>query len=271
MRVRILLGFALVAACQAVAQTGKPAESFEVASVKAVSDSGGPPNGFSMTPRRSGGRISWVTNPVLLLRYAYHLPDWRIVRADKSDKNGEEPFYAIEATMDAAATDDQVRLMLQKLLVDRFRIASHREMKEVQGYALVVARNGPKIKPVAAGETPAMPAYLSGKSAEAFSGRILTSAEGKGTSALTGRGVTMAQLVDELSAQLNTLVLDRTGMAGNYYFGFKFLRVGSVPAPDTEGMTIFDAVQSELGLRLEKQKGTVEVLVVEHLEKPGEN
>jgi uncharacterized protein (TIGR03435 family) len=81
----------------------------------------------------------------------------------------------------------------------------------------------------------------------------------------------MAQLAETLSTTLGTLVLDRTGVAGNYYFGFKFLSVRNSPGDDTEGSTIFTAIQDELGLRLEKQKGSVEVLVVDHLAKPSEN
>jgi len=270
MKAPTLAGIAVLVACQALAQTGKPSEAFEVASVKLVPGSD-LPVGFSMTPRRSGGRISWVTNPALLLRYAFGLPDWRIVRTDTRDKNSGEPFYAIEATMDASASEDQVRTMLRNLLVDRFGLRSHRETNTVQGYALVVAKAGPKIKAALPGEIPPMPAYLAGKSPEAFDGRIMTSKEGKSTSALMGRGVSIAQLADELSANLNTLVLDQTGMTGRYYFGFKFLTVRDVPAADVEGSTIFDALQNELGLRLEKQKGPVEVLVVDHFERPSEN
>jgi uncharacterized protein (TIGR03435 family) len=116
-----------------------------------------------------------------------------------------------------------------------------------------------------------MPEYLAGKPAEAIEGRILTSVEGRGTSALTGRGVSMTQLAEELSATLGTLVLDQTGTTGNYYFGFKFLSVRNSPAEDVQGSTIFTALREELGLRLEKQKGPVEVLVVDHFEKPSAN
>ncbi len=93
--------------------------------------------------------------------YAYHLPAWRVSGTDK-----DHTFYAIEATMDASASEDQVRLMYRKLLVDRFKLATHRETKEAQGYALVAAKNGPKLKAAAGtGETPPMPEYLSGKPA----------------------------------------------------------------------------------------------------------
>lgn len=263
------MSIAVLIASQSLAQTQTPALSFEVASVKAVSSSGpGLPPGFSMTPRRSGGRFSWTATPAFLLRYAWNLPDWRIVR---TDKNNEQSFYAIDATMDASATEDQVRLMLRKLLADRFQLASHPETKEVQGYALVVAKSGPKIKAAAPGEAHSMPEYFAGKSAAAFKGRILVTMEGRGTSALTGRGVSTAQLAEALSTELGTLVPDRTGMTGNYYFGFKFLSVRTIPADDVDGSTLFTAVEDELGLRLEKQKGPVEILVVDHFEKPSEN
>ena len=230
MKILACIGVAVLLAWSAFGQT------FEVASVKAVPDPGqGLPKGFSLTPRRSGGRISWITDPVLLLRYAFNLPDWRIVRMDKDH---DEAFYAIDATMEEAATDDQVRAMLQNLLVTRFGLVSHRESREVQGYALMVGKNGLKIKPSAAVDAPPMPDYMGNKSAAAFERRIFVSGEGKGTSALTGRGVSMAQLADTLSAELGTLVFDQTGVAGNYYFGFKFLSPRNSPGDDTEGASI---------------------------------
>jgi uncharacterized protein (TIGR03435 family) len=138
-----------LAACQSFAQNSPPASSFDVASVRVLRSWQGPvPDDFSVNPRRSGGRISWTTNLGLLLRYAYNLPDWRIARTDK-----DQSFYAISATMNATATEDEVRLMLQNLLVDHFKFASHRETKEVQGYALLVGKNGPKIKASVPSET----------------------------------------------------------------------------------------------------------------------
>ena len=116
-----------------------------------------------------------------------------------------------------------------------------------------------------------MPEYFATMPTDAFEGRIMTTMEGKGIAALTGRGVSTSQLADELSAMLRTLVLDKTGMTGSYYFGFKFLSPRNGPGDDPEGSTIFIALQDELGLRLDKQKGTVEVLVVDHFGKPSEN
>jgi uncharacterized protein (TIGR03435 family) len=264
MKVPVFLGILTLFAWPAFGQT-----AFEVASVKVVPDPAqGLPASFSDTPKRSGGRISWTTNQTFLLRYAFDLPDWRIARLDKD--NGDS-FYAIDATMNESATDGQVRVMLQNLLVTRFGLVSHRENREVQGYALVAAKSGLKVKPAVAGETPALPDYMGKKPVAAFEGRIFVSKAGKGISSLTGRGVSMAQLADTLSNTLGTLVMDRTEVSGNYYFGFKFLSLRNGPGGDTEGATIFTAIQDELGLRLEKQKGAVEVLVVDRLAKPTEN
>jgi bla regulator protein blaR1 len=257
------IGIGVINASVLLAQSPQ-VSAFEVASVRVLQ--GGPPDSFFLGLRRSGGRISWTTNLGLLLRYAYNLPDWRIVRTDK-----DQSFYAIDATMDTSATEDQVRLMLQTLLADRFKLVSHREAREVQGYALVLAKNGPRIKSSLPGEVHPMPEYAAGKPPDPFEGRVFVSMEGKGTSALTGRGVSTAQLAETLSATLGTLVLDQTGMTGNYYFGFKFLSVQNNPSDEVEGSTIFSALQDELGLRLEKQKGPIEVLIIDHVERPSEN
>jgi uncharacterized protein (TIGR03435 family) len=263
MRIPTLMNIAALMACQSFAQTATNSPSFEVASVRVIPSSKGVPDDF-FGRRRSGGRIAWTTNLNTLLTYAYHLPAWRIERMDK-----DQSFYALDATMDASATEDQVRMMFQKLLADRFKVVTHRETKELQGYALVVAKNGPKIKP-AAGEAPAMPEYQKGKPPAAFEGRIFVSMEGRGTSALTGRGVPISQLADTLSETLGAFVLDQTGMTGNYYFGFKFLAVNS-PGDDLDAPSIFTALQDELGLKLDRQKGPVEMLVLDHIEKPSDN
>jgi uncharacterized protein (TIGR03435 family) len=267
MRSPVLIGIALLAACPSLAQTASTAPSFEVVSVRVIPGTQGVPNGFSMNPRRSGGRLSWVTNLELLLRYAFHLPGWRIVRADKDDS-----FYAIEATTDASATEEQVRLMLQRMLADRFQFAAHRETKEHQGYSLIVAKSGSKLKDASAlTEAPPLPGIFSGKDASAFEGRVLISREGKGTSALTGRGVSMSQLANTLSESLDAFVVDRTGMTGKYYFSFKFISLNGA-VDDSDGpASLFTALQDEIGLKLEKQKGPVEFLVVDHVEKPSEN
>jgi len=265
MRVPAFMLIGALLASPLFAQAAASAPSFEVASVKAVQNSGGPPVGFSLSPHRSGGRITWTTTLGFLLNYAYHLSDWQIVRTDK-----DQSFYAIEAIMDESTSEEQVRLMFQTLLAERFKLAAHRETKEVQGYALIATKDEPKIKASAAGDTHPMPDYLGGKPSAAFEGRIFVSMEGRATSALTGRGVSTAQLAEALSAELGTFVLDQTGLSGSYYFGFRFASLrGLNDVP--EAPSLLSALQDELGLKLEKQKGSPEVLVIDHIQQPSEN
>jgi len=242
--------------------TATPA--FEVASLKQVPDKEAVP--LSILPRRTPGRFAWNTALGRLMCYAYHLPLWRISGIDTK----APIFYTIAATMDANATEDQVRLMLRALLIDRFKIVSHKETRQLPGYALIVGKNGSKLKTASAsGEAPPMPDFFNPPPA-AWEGRIFTSMPGVGISAIVGRRVSTSQLADELSEDLDAFVWDQTGMTGKYYFGFKFLSVQH-PSDTADAPSIFSVLQDELGLRLEKQKGPVEILVVDHYEKPSEN
>ena len=247
----------------AKAQTA-PTSAFEVASLKQVPDTAAVP--LSSLPRRTPGRFAWNTTLGRLMCYAYNLPLWRISGIDTK----APIFYTIAATMDANATEEQVRLMLRGLLIDRFKIVSHKETRELPGYALIVGKNGSKLKTASAsGKAPPMPDFFNRPPA-AWEGRIVTSMHGVGISAIVGRGVSTSQLADELSADLDTFVSDQTGLTGKYYFGFKFLSVQQ-PSDTADAPSIFSVLQDELGLRLEKQKGPVEILVVDHYEKPSEN
>jgi uncharacterized protein (TIGR03435 family) len=265
LQARIVLG--LLSSYGLVAQTAPPSRAFEVASVKVYPASQGAPNGFSFTPQRSGGRLSWTTNMPLLLSSAFHLPGWRITGAADKDQS----FYSIEAGMDVSATEDKVRQMLRKLLADRFGLVTHRETRTVDSYRLVVAKNGPKINNSADGEAQAMPDYLKGKPAEAFEGRVFVSMEGIGVSAITARGISITRLTDQLADTLRTPVEDHTGLTGRYYFGFRFVNLNGSPADDPDVPTLFDAIQNQLGLRLDKQKAPTEFLVVDRVDKPSAN
>jgi uncharacterized protein (TIGR03435 family) len=114
-----------------------------------------------------------------------------------------------------------------------------------------------------------MPEFLP-RSPQAFEGRIFTSADGEHVLATVGRGVSTSQLAEELSEALQTFVWDRTGLPGKYYFGFRFQSVVN-PGEGVEAGSVFSVLSNELGLRLEKQKGPVELLVVDHFEKPSPN
>jgi uncharacterized protein (TIGR03435 family) len=240
--------------------------SFDVASVRVAPSSDGLPEGFAVNPRLAGERLSWTTNLYSLVRYAYHVQGWRITGITP-----ESSFYRIDASLKATPSQEEVRSMLRQLLVDRFKLTTHTRVEERSGYALVIL-NGPKLQRAAAtAEATPMPSYLKGKPAAAFEGQLFASAEGQGIAAITGRGVPLARLAETLSDQLQEFVIDRTGIAGNYYFGFTFRRLDYANADAPEVASIFDALRDELGLRLDRQKGPVELLVIDHVEPPTPN
>jgi hypothetical protein len=101
---------------QAAPQTAAPLQ-FDVASVKMAANQ----DALETRPKQSVGRFRWTTQLMYLLGYAYRMEWWRI----SGDTSGGS-IYEIEATTDPKATDDQVRLMLQSLLTDRFKMVVHR-------------------------------------------------------------------------------------------------------------------------------------------------
>jgi uncharacterized protein (TIGR03435 family) len=162
--------------------------------------------------------------------------------------------------------------MLQALLADRFKLTIHRETKDLPAYALVIAKNGPKLQEAKPGTYP--------EDGKGHAGRILMD-----PGQLTGQGLPIATLAEFLSEWLGRTVLDQTGLKGNYDFTLKWtpepgqgmmLRgpEGSNPGPEggppTDSPAI-TAIQEELGLKVESTKAPVEVLVIDHVEKPSEN
>jgi uncharacterized protein (TIGR03435 family) len=246
-------------------QTPKP--TFEVASVRTIRGSNGLPDGFAMNPRRSGGRVTWTTTLYDVTMHAYQLPGWRLVGMKR-----EQEYYRIEATFDEPASSDDVRQMFRQLLVNRFKLVAHTTREERSGYALVFRKDGTKPRVIsAAAGVPPMPEWFAGQPINAFDGYVISSMEGRDIGAMTGRRVPLSELANKLSEELKVFVLDETGMAGNYYFGFKFRR-GVDADPDAPEAPLLQAVQDELGFRLEPRKGPVELLVVDHVETvPSEN
>ncbi len=154
---------------------------------------------------------------------------------------------------DSKAADHAV--MLRTLLEDRFKLAVHRETKEVSGYALVVAKGGFKLKP-------AQPAENN------------TEHSGGAVQALKATNTSLDALAGLLSRYIGQLVVDRTGLDGVYDFELHWTRddAGSEAAGQDAPPTIYTAVQQTLGLRLQAQKVPAEIVVVDHVEKaPTEN
>jgi uncharacterized protein (TIGR03435 family) len=246
-----------VGAAAAQAQTD-PQPRFEVVSIKPGGDT------FSTKPARSGGRIRWTTQVCYLVGYASHLD------ASRVSGKGCGAVYSIEATFDPAATDDQVRSMMQSLLSDRFRMLAHRVSTEADGFALVIGKGGLKIKEAdPAAEPPPMPAWIRNPSkAESF---ISSTGPEPGVTAITGRNVSMSQLAETLQRSIKMPVWDRTGLPGTYYFAFRYARDSGVAEFTSDVPALVTALQENLGLKLEKHKGAVETLVIDQIEAPAEN
>jgi len=170
--------------------------------------------------------------------------------------------FDIEAKAAGPVEESQCRLLVQTLLEDRFKLAVHREQRELPAYALVLAKNGPKMRKVNPDDKP-----KPGGGVRMF-GNPLQVPRGKDPLG----GWSMQQLADMLTGQPaldGRPVLDRTGLSGTYEIDLNFALVpGVVDAGKPE---IFDAVQDQLGLKLESVKASFETLVVDRLEKPDAN
>lgn len=239
---------AMVCSCRANGQAPQP--TFEVASVKAVSQPY-----IETAPRRSTGRFTWTTDLPYMIAYAYRLQRDRL----SGPIPGSDHTYQLVATTTRDATEDQVRLMLQSLLGERFQMRAHLVTKEGERYVLSLAKGGPKIKEVKLDEV-----------ASEKDGKVASTVETAATGKITAWKATMQVFAEALQRTLGTVVVDETGLKGNYDFSIRFAR------PDRDGETdeapLFATLQRDLGLKLEKGKGPVDTLVVDRIEsKPVEN
>ncbi len=208
-----------------------------------------------------------------MLCYAYHISGPGLV-GYKENHN----LYSVVAKIEPTATDDQARAMMQGLLVEKLKLVAHRETREVQGYALVPAKNGPKLKAADPSDPlPPTPDSMNGAPPTANLGRTLSIVLPEkgaltGVLSLVGRGVSMGQLAGELSKDLKTPVVDRTGLTGKYFFELRFQmpdpQVSANADDPAPGADISYALPDQLGLKLEKAKVPAGYLVVDHAEKP---
>lgn len=196
-----------------------------------------------------------------LVMEAYHLRSYRIFFAGSNagPDEQENTFYDIAALAegDHSPTTDEFRQMLKSLLEDRFHLRVHRETREMAVYALVVAKGGPKFK----------------QSAPDAVAHSLVGVHGRNQN-VTATKATMESLADDIDNGFGPRepVIDRTGLTGTYDLNFEATpeyRINNNSQP--EDISLFDAVQDQLGLKLESQKANIEVLVVDHIERPSEN
>ena len=192
--------------------------------------------------------------------------------------NSRTEFYDIAAKVPEGATKDQFRVMLQKLLSNRFKMSLHRDMKQMQAYELVVGKNGPKMKE-------SVPEGTVQEATVSSSSRIVLDPEGfpilptgqSGYASVNRRArmqvfnETMDQLASRISNQLDMPVINATGLAGRYDFGL-YWAGQSVDGTDAASPNLFSAVESQLGLRLQTRKIAVTIIVIDHVDRtPTEN
>jgi len=163
--------------------------------------------------------------------------------------------------------------MVRSLLEDRLKMAWHFESKEVDGWALTVNKNGPKIHEFKDGDPPPpMPDWNKDLDPAGSDGQVWGILREAYIVSLTGRRISMAQLCENLERSLGTTVWDQTGLKGNYYIAFRYA-MDEVPMDvDVDAPPLNAALQENLGLKIEKRKGPVQVVVIDHIERtPTEN
>jgi uncharacterized protein (TIGR03435 family) len=242
----ILAGWVSLTCVTAVGQSEVGRPSFEIASVKAT-----PPerqNQLRMDFCGTGGRFVVGGTPVFWsLKYAFELKDYEIVGAP-GWLTAFDSAYDIEGKPASPVNIAECRLMVQSLFADRFKLAVHHEMRETTVYFLKIGKNGPNL-PRGGG------VKLNGSVQEAAPGRPEWP-----------NGWTMPRLAAYLSDTTGRPVVDRTALDGTYGITLTFSRSDTDDRP-----SIFTAVQEQLGLKLEPGKAPIDVLVIDHIEKPSAN
>jgi uncharacterized protein (TIGR03435 family) len=217
----------------------------------------------------------------LLIRDAYGVSGFQI-KGGPGWVRSEE--FEIEAKVGKSGADQLQRLsveerrlqqreMLQTLLADRFKLRVHREVKEGSVYALVVAKNGPKLQAVGPDD------LSTGKGKPRIS---------MGGGKLVFRGLPITPLAGFLSQIIGRAVVDKTGLTGRYDFTLRWtpdefnLRASNglegvrqtsdnPSSSESSGPSIFTAIQQQLGLKLKPERGPVEIIVIDHIEQPTAN
>jgi uncharacterized protein (TIGR03435 family) len=184
---------------------------------------------------------------LIMLEQISGLPGW-----------AENENYEVQGKLDSESTEafkklsrnnqaSQRSLLMQALLADRFKLRLHHDLRELPVYNLVIARSGLKMK-------------------EASSSKDESWSMGLGS--ITSKGMPIASLVASLSNPVGRMIIDKTGLTGKYEINLTF---SWNDEPGDASPSIFTALQDELGLRLEPAKAPVDVVVIDHLERPSEN
>jgi len=218
---------------------------FEVASIKP----GNPEARMLRSMVTPGGNLR-AENATLrtLIEDAYQMKPFQLVGGPSWI---DQAKFEVIAKGKASSTTAQVRLMMQALLEDRFRLALRHETKE-RTISYLVVKNQPKLRP----------------SKENTPERVSTMAQREGNMHISFGATPMARLADMLARQLVQMVEDRTGLKGSFDFEFDAMHDEAEPNPF---IAPWAPSLGQIGLKLETSKGPVEFFVIERAEKPTAN
>ncbi len=264
-KLELLIPTVVCAAASGLCQANPPAAprlEFEVASIKPSKPGA---DGGGIKPMASGQGYIVEGAPVrLMILLMYHLnrnqlsggPSWL-----------DNELYDIEAKADGPHTVDELHTMFKNLLADRFKLQFHMDKKVLPAYALIVDRSGPKVKENPSAETFDVPIRAVGR---------------QGRLDIAATHSSMSYFVWFLSQFLEQPVVDLTGLSKFYDFtlewtppepppGLGAAGGGDAGLPLANGPDLFTAVREQLGLKLESRKLPVDVMVIDHIERPSEN
>lgn len=162
--------------------------------------------------------------------------------------------FDIQAEADQPISQDTaLMVMLQALLADRFKLAFHRETRTIPALLLEVAKNGPKLEKAEPGES-----------------STNTNGNNAGIT-IEARKTGMDAFARVLARETGQPVLNRTALEGTFNFRLTWARDRATPLTGDDRSSLFTALPEQLGLRMRAEKAPVEILVIDHVEKPSEN
>ena len=275
---RLHLGFAVAllsgpVAAQVPSATPAPADrlTFEVASIK-QNKSGSLSGGANAQP---GGRVT-VRNTSLydLVRNGQGLQPYEVTADERLAAWVTTDRWDIEAKGPEQASQPQLRTMLQNLLHDRFKLVTRRETRDVPVYALVLSRPDRRIGSQLRQSTADCAALAAAaRGADAGPGGRRQCGREVGPGLISAVGTTLQDFARGLSLNTGRFVMDATGLTGRFDIDLKWTPdqvIGGAGA-QTDGTSLFAAIQEQLGLRLESRQAPVNVLVIESAERPAED
>jgi uncharacterized protein (TIGR03435 family) len=216
------------------------------------------------------GRIDWQNVSLRnLIVLAYEVRSYQIFGPEWMNGGA----FDLLATVAKDATKEQFHLMLQNFLAERFKLKLHHEQRESVVYSLVAGKNGPKMKESAEELPPPGKMQKDEDGFPVFPGtRGTVISMNNGRMRMRASQETMAQFVMTLSGQLGRPVTDATGLKGKYDFIVTYAPAVATANPEADADPDIIGAMQQIGLKLEQKKGTIDTLVIDHLEKiPSEN